>query len=105
MSSNDYVDLINVLYNKTKAGKIKWQQTTVAGVIQVSFPPYVVTLLGDRLKIDNADGTYIGEVNEEQLKAKGIEGRLAAIYELAHHQSIGAQSAIDQIIKQLNGLQ
>jgi hypothetical protein len=111
------MQLIQGLHRGTRGGKIHWVRTGVKGVYLANFPEYAVRisvelpgklLVQDKqyyyLRIYNDNGDMVEEITDAQLtKTPEFDPRevMIEIYNMARSQAMGADEAIDALLKVL----
>lgn len=109
MKDEKLVRLARLLYERTKDGDIRWEETALRDTFQCSFPSYSVLIsqksfsgLADPkpmriLKICNEEGKTIEEISDA---APPLSGRieLKELFELARRDAMGVEKALDEIL-------
>jgi hypothetical protein len=103
--------LVRKLLEKSRQGKIAWEQSPKAGVYQASFPEFTVQI-GTRgredetdvvLRIFNSGGQLVEEIADPELRGD-IEksfGVMMEIYETARRTAMGVEQALDKLLSEL----
>ena len=107
MADSKIGKLVRALLEKTKAGKVSWEKTINETVFQAVFAGYVVRLfrVGDQPADDI--GFIILNDREETIEETtthdvSVDRRACReLFELARRQALGADRAIDDLLKQL----
>jgi hypothetical protein len=114
MALDKMVKVIQLLAERTEAGKIQWEETEASGAFQAAFATYSVRLSKrpsrDRdeaddivLQIVNDDGTVVEEVSDVDMHARmeNAYRTMKAIYDVARRTALGVEQALDALIGDL----
>jgi|ERR1017187_1474884 hypothetical protein len=103
------ITLVKRLHAKTKAGEIRWEQTTANGVFQTAFPSYTVKLAkrGADYSISILDemGTTLESSDDAQLAAafpeRSVYQTMRELYDMARRVALGVNEALDSLLGEL----
>lgn len=113
---NKYVQLVDALLAKTKAGKVPWEIESNSGISVESTSTIIrLSVTTDEnyenvysLDIYASNGTHVDGFTDNTLSALPLDdseasfySRMDEIYSLGRRQAIGADKAIDDFLKDL----
>ena len=117
MANEKYAQLIKKLVQATSAGTIQWEPTATEEVYQAAFPSYGVRIWRDRqnegedivLSIINSDGYSIDEVRDSSFAGRELGPQqpyrvMLDLFQAARRRALGAEQAIDSILKDIDDL-
>lgn len=104
--------LVRNLIERTNSGKIRWEESTQEGVFQVSFPEYTLVIeivetmnSGNDISIGvyNGVGSLVDSLTDTSISDGGGQwySRMKDLYDTARRQALGADKALDEILKSL----
>ena len=96
MAEDKIVRLVRLLLEKTKAGEIKWEETSKLNIFQFSVSNYSLLISRQILTVCTREGDIIEEVNGLEPPHEGV--RLSELFELARRDAMGVEKALDEII-------
>jgi hypothetical protein len=108
MAEDRLAEIAKLLLEKTKAGDLSWEKTSKKGEFQVPFARYVILLRGSsdfpNLLLTDQDGDIVEDLSSS--KAMNYPGyqtfeELKQLYEAARRRALGADEALDEILKTL----
>ena len=104
MAYEKLVRVARAVYERTKSGAIKWEQTSRDNEFQTSFPNYSIlvqtTPQGYVLKICNDSGQVIEELSWMDAVASSFM-EMPELFELARRQAMGVEQALDELLGEL----
>jgi hypothetical protein len=113
MLPEKYGQIVDRLVARTSRREIEWRETAHPEQFQVSFPNYSLTLqqrtrrdgsVDYIISIINASGTTVDTFTDEQVDAT-VGGKyfqaMGELFEQARRQALGADEALDQVLKEL----
>jgi hypothetical protein len=123
MSVEKHKKLLELLYSRTREGKVNWSDTVDRGSYLASFENYSVEISQQRnpdnpeeadvvISIRNSSGdviesfvdTDIGtQIDEQQLRREFYQ-RASALYSMARRAALGTDKALDAIIGELDDM-
>lgn len=105
------VTLVQQIYEKTKSGELKWEETSEEGTFLVAFPNYVVqiTMTPETeshyatyiLRILNERSIIIEEITSASLSEYYSREFFKELYEEARRKALGTEDAIDSLLESL----
>ena len=115
MSHNKAVELVSRLHGSTKADRVDWRPTTRNDEFEVSFPRYSIRVRQKRrrgeefdyfITILNEEGVMVEEFSDLDLAQEEFEESsafqlMSEIHEMARRKAMGADQAIDALLKEL----
>jgi hypothetical protein len=113
MTSEDekLIVLIRRIFEKTKAGELRWQPTSDPNVFALSFPHYSVSLervpdTEDTIesfifRISNDEGQTIEELNSFLASNYGF-GELRELFDRVRRNAMGLDKALDDLLSELD---
>lgn len=114
MAYEKMVQLVRALLEKTKLGKLEWQETEREGVFQSSFSAFSVRTMTREshdewnntdieygLGLHNDKGALIEEIWPETLAVQGSIALLREVYEYARRHAMGVENALNTILEEL----
>ena len=96
MADDKIVRLVRLLLEKTKAGEIKWEETSKLNIFQCSLSNYTLLISRQTLTVCNEVGDIIEEVDGQAPLKEGV--RLSELFELARRDAMGVEKALDEIL-------
>jgi hypothetical protein len=107
--------LFQRLHAKTKAGEIKWEQTSRSDVFQTAFPNYVVKLSARPSDSGEAFDYFVSIVNENGVVLEtasdidiskafpAVEAykTMRELYDMARREALGVNAALDSLLGEL----
>jgi hypothetical protein len=96
MADDKIVRLVRLLFEKTKAGEIGWEETSNLNIFQCSVSNYSILISRQTLTVCDEEGKIIEEVDGLAPLQEGV--RLSELFELARRQAMGVERALDEIL-------
>ena len=115
MTTEKYEKIVDGLARKTANDELEWKETADPNTFQVSFVNYSITIeeryvpeqnLPDYLvTIRNSEGNAIDSFSDTFLdqRSMGYYKVMRDIYQKARRQALGVDSALDEILNELEG--
>jgi hypothetical protein len=116
MSTNKYVQVLNLLVEQTNDHMIDWTETGDESEFLVSFPNYSILIkeeMGSRdfpyyvVSIVNSEGRIIDRFSDVMLDSEGVTPSsyeiMRNLYNQARRSALRTDNALDEIIAQLGG--
>lgn len=109
MSQQQIGDMVAMLYQRTKEGRLEWESTNKADMFVVTFPDYAIALTGSydedndlviSLTIYDDEAKVVDKTNNYILHREGnidLQDFLG-LYELARRTAMGQEKAIRDIM-------
>lgn len=103
--------LIGKLESYSDYGSRKWEETTSPNAFQLSLPEYVLRIAESGndyvISIFNNNGRLVEAASDSDFTDNGVLGAYQALrrlYEKARRSAVGAEKAVDDILKSLDDL-
>jgi len=101
MADDKIIRLVRLLVEKTKAGEIKWEETSSLNNFECSLFNYSLLISRQTLTVRNQEGNIIEEVDGEAPLQGGVQ--FSELFELARRDALGVEKALDEILLLLGG--
>jgi hypothetical protein len=105
MAEERLAEITNLLLEQTRSGAVEWEKTTQRNQYQTSFARYSVIISGSsdapNLRLCNEDGEVVEELTGVGAIGLGAFDSLKALFEAARRRALGADQAIDELLKLL----